>query len=380
MTEHLTTNFIRGLVAPSAGNKITYDTTQKGLGVRITARGARAFVFNYTVGARERRITIGPFPEWTVVAAREHAKTLRREVDKGNDPLEIKQESRAAPTVNDLWKMYEAEYLPRHGKAGQRDITGQWNKIILPRLGAKKLRDLRTDDLDKLHRDISQDRPIKANRMIEVFRSMLNRAMRKGWIEKNVAQGFQRNPEVPRHRYLSAAELLRLGDALDTLQSQQAADAIRLLCLTGARLREVLRAQWDHFDFENNVWSKPAHSTKQRKLHSIPISPAAAAIFLAQPRTKSPYVFPAKSGKPMHSIFGSWRKAVTRAKIENARIHDLRHTFASQAISAGHTLPVIGALLGHTQAQTTLRYAHLADDPLRKATNQVATILSLNGR
>lgn len=380
MTTHLTTNFIRSLVAPATGNKVTYDSTQKGLGVRITARGVRAFVFNYTVSGRERRITIGPFPEWSVLAARERAKELRREVDKGNDPLEIKQETRAAPTVNDLWKMYEIEYLPRHNKAGQRDITAQWNKIILPRLGTKKLRDLKTDDLDKLHREISKDRPIKANRVIEVFRSMLNRAIRKGWIEKNAAQGFQKNPEVPRHRYLSSDELLRLGAALDTLRSDQAADAIRLLCLTGARLREVLRAQWDHLDFEKNVWSKPAHSTKQRMLHSIPISEAAAAIFKAQPRTKSPYIFPSKSGKPINNIFWSWRKALTNAKIKNARIHDLRHTFASQAISAGNTLPVIGALLGHTQAQTTLRYAHLADDPLRKATNQVAAILGQTGK
>lgn len=380
MTQHITTNFIRGLVAPASGNKITYDTAQRGFGVRITARGARAFVFNYTIGARERRITIGPFPEWSVLNAREQAKALRREVDKGNDPLEIKQENRVAPTVTDLWKMYETEYLPRHNKAGQRDITGQWNKIVLPRLGAKKLRDLTTDDLDKLHRDISATTPIKANRMIEVFRSMLNRALRKGWIEKNVAQGFQKNPEVPRHRYLSSDELKRLGVALDTLQNTQAADAIRLLCLTGARLREVLRAQWDHLDFERNVWSKPAHSTKQRKLHSIPISENAAAIFKSQPRTNSTYVFPGKSGKPLHTIFGSWRKAVTVAKIDNVRIHDLRHTFASQAISAGHTLPVIGALLGHTQAQTTLRYAHLADDPLRKATNQVAVILAQGGK
>lgn len=375
MPAHLTTNLVRSLAVPATGNKITYDGTQKGFGVRVTARGARAFVFNYTIGARERRYTIGPFPEWTVVAARERAKELRRKVDKGIDPLEVKQEDRSAPTVNDVWKMYEVEYLPRHNKAGQRDITGVWNKIILPRFGTKKLRDLKTDDLDSLHRDISKDRPARANRILEVIRSAFNRAIRRGWMEKNPAQGFNRNPEPPRHRYLTSDELLRLGAALDTLQNKKAADAIRLLCLTGARLREVLRAQWDEFDFEKNVWSKPAHSTKQRKLHSIPISEAAAVIFKAQKRTDSPYIFPSKNDKPLNSIFFSWRKACERAKIENARIHDLRHTFASQAISAGHSLPVIGALLGHTQAQTTLRYAHLADDPLRKATDQVATIL-----
>lgn len=377
MTSNITTTLVRSLAVPSKGNRITYDTAQVGFGVRITATGKRTFVFNYTINARERRYTIGHFPEWTVLAARERARKLRREVDQGSDPLEVKQENRTAPTVQDMWDMYEAEYLPRHNIAGQKDISAQWNKLILPRLGTKKLRDLKTDDLDKLHREISKDRPIKANRIIEVFRSMLNRAMRKGWIEKNPAQGFHRNPEVPRHRYLSADELQRLGEALDTLRSKQAADALRLLCLTGARLREVLRARWEHLDFEKRVWSKPAQSTKQRKLHSIPISEAAAEIFNAQPRTDSPFIFPAKDGdKAINNIFWSWRKAITKAKLENVRIHDLRHTFASQAISAGHSLSVIGALLGHTQAQTTLRYAHLADDPLRKATDHVATLVT----
>ena len=376
MPAHITTTLIRSLVIPAHGNKVTYDDTQKGFGVRITARGARAFIFNYTISGRERRYTIGAFPEWTVLAARERAKELRRKVDQGIDPLEVKQEEREAPTLSDLWKMYEIEYLPRHNKAGQRDISAVWNKIILPHLGTKKLRDLKTDHLDELHREISKDRPIRANRILEVMRSALNRAKRKGWIDQNPAQGFNRNPEEPRRRYLSIDEIARLGKAFDTLQNKRAADALRLLCLTGARLREVLRAEWDQFDFVNNVWTKQAHSTKQRRFHSTPISEVAAQIFQAQERGESRYVFPSRNGKPMHNIFQSWKAAIKKAKITNLRIHDLRHTFASLGTSAGHPLAAIGEVLGHTHVQTTARYAHMAHDPQRKLVEQVSAVWS----
>jgi len=186
-----------------------------------------------------------------------------------------------------------------------------------------------------------------------------------------------RNPEERRHRYLTNDELVRLWAALTTHSERTSAEAIKLMLLTGARRGEVLGATWAMFDLDHGIWTKPAAHTKQRKEHRVPLS-AQAADLLRTLHTvaNSPYVFPGNNGKPLTDVKRTWGSVCKTAGLGGVRLHDLRHTYASVLASAGMSLPIIGALLGHTQPQTTARYAHLMDDPLRTATDHVGIVVS----
>jgi integrase len=208
---------------------------------------------------------------------------------------------------------------------------------------------------------------------------MFNLAIRWQMRTDNPTAGFSRFPEIPRDRFLSADEIKRLADVLAAHPNHRCANVIRLILLTGARRGEAMNARWDQFDLENGIWTKPAATTKQRRLHRVPLSKAAIEL-LSTIRsgvpTGCPWVFPGEiKGNPLREMQSFWEGVRDKAKLGDARIHDLRHTFASLLVSGGMTLPMVGRLLGHTQAQTTLRYAHLYDDPLRAGLDQVGDTL-----
>jgi integrase len=282
-----------------------------------------------------------------------------------------------------------------------------WQQIILPRLGLLKVDAVQPVDIDALHTEVSSARPVRANRVVEVLRKAFNLAIRWGWRADNPASGVHRNHEEKRARYLSATEILRLSEALAAHSERNSANAIRLLMLTGARRAEVLGARWDMFDLEAGVWVKPSAHTKQRREHRVPLSAAAIELLKNGKETAiGPYVFPGEDGKPLTDIKRTWlavcrnaglaeqaAKRTRNGKVVHgkdhqlqmtwrttARIHDLRHTYASILASEGLSLPIIGALLGHTQPQTTARYAHLLDDPLRAATERVGSVITGAGR
>jgi integrase len=199
--------------------------------------------------------------------------------------------------------------------------------------------------------------------------------------ETNPVKGIERNKEYHRRRYLSSDELVRLTKALAKHPDKGAANAIRLLLLTGARRGEVLVMRWD--DVAHGVWSKPASSTKQKEHHQVPLSAPALALLAdirKRQRPRAPFVFPSH-GTSGHlvEIKKSWRQITKAAGIEGLRIHDLRHSYASQLVSGGASLPLIGALLGHSNPNTTARYAHLFRDPLRAATEKVGAVISAAG-
>jgi integrase len=208
----------------------------------------------------------------------------------------------------------------------------------------------------------------------------LNQAIRWGWTDRNPANGLRRNPEQARSRYASYDEIDRLREALAKLNNRNAADAISLLLLTGARKSEVLSARWKDIDLKTGTWVKPAAATKQKRLHQVPLSSEAVEILRSRHSKNeiaSPWVFPfGAGGSHVIDIKKSWRQVCELAKLDNFRIHDLRHTFASRVISTTGSLYVTGQLLGHTQAQTTARYAHLLDDVLREATERASKRLT----
>jgi integrase len=259
-----------------------------------------------------------------------------------------------------------------------------WEKLVLPTLGKRKVADITHSDIEALHRDITVTRgtPVRANRVIEVVRRAFNLAIRWDWVDKNPASGQQRNPEEKRQRYLSPEDLSRLSAALTAHHQPVSANAIRLLMLTGARKSEVLGATWEMFDLETGVWTKPSAHTKQRREHRVPVSANALALLRRMRETAvGPYVFPGRSpDQPLTDVKRSWAAVCKAAGITGARIHDLRHSFASLLVSGGASLPMIGAMLGHTQVQTTQRYAHLYDQPLRAAADHVGQTIDRAGR
>jgi integrase len=395
--EKLTDRFVKSAAAPDEGRpyRIYYDHEVKGFGLRVTKAGFRAFVLNYRSRGVERRFTIGSFPDWKVSAAREEAKRLKRLVDQGQDPMGDRHEERAAPTVNDLVDRYLAEHAPRKRERSRKEDESLIRQWIRPELGNKRVADLRHADIERVHRKITAYGTLtRANRAATLLSKMFSLAIRWEMRTDNPVRGLERNQEEKRNRYLAGDELRRLTEALAVHPNQGAANAIRLLLLTGARRGEILGATWDQFDLEEGVWTKAASFTKQRKLHRVPLS-APARQLLAEikaaadreaevaNREPSPFVFPAqqaarKGAGHLVEIKGPWAAICKAAQLSGIRVHDLRHSYASILASAGLSLPVIGALLGHTQPGTTARYAHLFDDPLRAATERVGAIVTGN--
>jgi integrase len=373
MYQRLTDKIVRALEPPVAGNRITYDSAVAGFGVRITAAGARAFILNYRVKATglERRLTIGSYPDWIVTAARERAKELKREIDSGGDPLGEEKASRDAPTVADLCARFKEEHLHKLRPKTQALYRLIVDNELVPALGKLKVAAVDFEHVDRLHRKIARRAPILANRTLAVLSKMFALAIRWRLRPDNPCKGVERNREHARKRYMTSDELARLTKTLVEHPDQQVANIFRLLLLTGARSGEVLSATWDQFNLKEGLWSKPPISTKQNAPHQIPLSAPARQLVASLPNDGE-LLFPGRGGQRRTNLNHSWGQICKAAEIAGLRIHDLRHSYASTLVSAGFSLPVIGDLLGHSQPQTTARYAHLFDDVRRKATEAAA--------
>lgn len=385
MNHNLTDALVKRLATPEKGRKpkrseiIYYDSFVPGFGIRVTAAGARSFVLTYrTRGGRERRCTIGQFPVWQTRAAREEAKRLKLQIDQGRDPLAELQADREAPTVADLCNRFVEDELPRKAPRTRRDCLSMIRREVLPHVRHLKVSEVTFSDIDGLHRKITRRGKLYlANRVVSLLSKTFNLSIKWGWRTDNPCRGVERNYEVKRQRYLTGSEIACLTEALATYEDQQAADIVRLLLLTGARSKEVFGMRWDQVDLEAGAWTKPAATTKQKREHRVPLSAPACQVLSRQPRGESPFVFPGP-GRAGHreSVRKPWAKLCQSASIAGVRVHDLRHSYASLLASSGFSLPMIGALLGHTQPATTARYAHLLDEPLRQATERVGAIVA----
>ena len=253
------------------------------------------------------------------------------------------------------------------------------DRIVLPKLGSKKVGAIGRRDIEAIHVAL-QDTPYQANRVLALLSKMFSLAAQWQWRTDNPAKGIKRYDEEKRDRWLSDEELLRLCRVLDEHANQRAGNAVRLQLLTGARLGEVLKAERTDFDLVRGVWTKPSHHTKQKRREHVPLSAEAQALvsaLLAEQDASSPYLFPGDAqGKPLQDIKKFWASVLRKTGIRAYRLHDNRHTYASHLVSSGLSLEIVGRLLGHTQASTTKRYAHLADDPLRAATDRFGAKLA----
>jgi integrase len=261
-----------------------------------------------------------------------------------------------------------------------------------------KVVDVHGGDIAEMHRKISESvgrggkpRPVRANRILTICSKMFSLALvpRAGealpWrnaVLGNPCHGVERNREEAKERFFSSAELAAISDALAEYRGV-AADCVRLIMLTGCRPTEAMRAEWSEFDEQPGYWIKPSAHTKQRKVHKLPLSPAAIELInRLRKRRHGKWVFPGdKPGEHLAALWHVWHFVRERAGLgPDARLYDLRHTFASIGAGGGLSLPIIGRLLGHTQQRTTQRYAHFADDPLREAAEKITTVITGAGK
>jgi len=375
-----------------------FDTEVRGFAICIYRSGSRAFTIDYRSAGRQRRMTIGRWPEWSTTAARDRAKELRREIDAGADPLGNREQGREAPRFKDLIERYIEEHLPHLSPTNASDQKSMLRNLVEPDWGNLLVAEITSSDVEKLLTKIAAGRsrpsktkpnnrarklqgpkptPIRANRVGEVLRKMFTLAVGWKWRTDNPASGFRRRVENERERFLSKDEIGRLAEALDAAEDQRAATIIRMCLLTGARVGEVRKARFEQFNLELGSWSKPATTTKQRKVHRLPISGEVAAIVRQRQLIVPngiPWLFPGDvPGQPVVELRRFWIGIQKVADLKDARIHDLRHTFASLLVSGGASLEMIGKLLGHSQLKTTQRYAHLMDSPLRAGVDAVAS-------
>jgi integrase len=334
--------FAKSVPVPKRGNRIHYDSTVAGFGLRVTAAGAKAFVLNYrTRSGRERRYTIGQFPTISVAAARKKAAELKNGIREGRDPLADIDAERAAPTIEDLCKRFVDGHLPNKRESTREGYRAAIESAILPAWRHRKIAEITFADVDALHRKITDQgtrkhdprrAPYRANRVVAVLSKMFSLAVRWKWCADNPTKGLDRNVESKRRRYLSGDELAALLETLHEREEathstgqhrgDRAADIVRLLLLTGARRGEVLAARWGQFDLHDGSWTKPAATTKQNQEHRVPLSAQARKVLVdirsrvGEPPADDDFIFPGRGTRaPQTTLKKAWHGIIDRATV-----------------------------------------------------------------
>ena len=387
---------------------IAYDDTLAGFGCRITPAGARSWIVEYRPhgggrGVGKRRLTLGPLSVLTPDQARQQAGDVLARVRFGEDVPQDRVSRRSSPTVLELSAQFMAEEVRPTRKPRTTALYETYFRLhINPVIGTKRAREVTPSDITKLHRKIGATAPVTANRAVKLISGLFSWAGRLGIVPDDLkpARGITMFREQGRERFLTSEELARLGDALReaetvgvpwTVDENQpkakhiqkknrrtqispfATAALRLLLLTGCRLREILNLRWDQYDRERGMLFLPDSKTGRKP---VVLSGAAVAV-LGNIARAGDYVIASTSPKrARHDLKRPWDTIRARAGLGEMRLHDLRHSFAATGAGGNLGLPVIGKLLGHRNAETTNRYAHIAADPLRLAANAIGSQLA----
>ena len=353
-----------------------WDDQLKGFGARVYPNGGKRYVAQTFRRGKTTRVQIGRHGALSFDEAKARARKIIADIDDGRNPNKEKEVERLSPTVAQLAERFLEEYVPIHCKPRtQVEYEHAVKRYILPALGSIKVVALGRDEVAALHHGM-REKPYQANRTLGVVSKMMNLAEAWGLRpdRSNPCYHVRKYKEKKRERFLTEEELARLGKALDEEESfaPSAVTAFRLLLYTGARLSEIQTLKWEHI--RGNRVRLPDSKTGAK---TIPLNgPALEVLANVKRVVGNPYVIVGTGdGTHLTDLQKPWRRVRKAAELEDVRIHDLRHTFASEAVMGGESLPMVGRILGHTQAQTTARYAHLADDPLQRASERVASSL-----
>lgn len=368
----------------AAKDYIAFDTDLPGFGVRVMPSGKRFFLVQYRRHGRTRRVMIGQFGIVTAELARREA-TIKLGSVRGadGDPAALRDADRQSTTMKELGRRFLDQYVPVRCKPStQAEYRRSVELFLDPFFAKQRARSVTTADVAELHGSLSHI-PYQANRTLVVLSKMMNLAETWGIRDKhtNPCEDVERYPERRRERFLSPTELQRLGQALTIAEVSRsetifAIAAFRILLLTGCRLSEIQRLEWRYVDLQQKELRLPDSKTGAKTVH---LGDAAVVLLEALPRVKdNPFVIVGKKEKThLTDLQHPWRRIRKAAGLDDVRIHDLRHTFASGGLLVGEGLAMIGKLLGHTQVQTTARYAHLAADPVKQAATKISDRLAL---
>jgi integrase len=379
---------IENLKPPTTGELLVWDEGLAGFGLRV-GRRRRTWIVQYRIGTRTRRLTLGHWPTLSLAAARAKAAAALATVDLGEDPAAEDHQRAQTPTLAAFAERYRVEYAEAQKRP--HSIASEVSLLrahLLPAFGAKRLDAIRPAEVQRFHAGL-RTTPYVANRCMALLRHMLKMARRWGVLEAGLADptaGVTLYREAAIERFLSAEEAARLGTALQAEESRSpiAVAAIRLLALTGARASEIRCLRWSEVDLAGACLRLPAARTKEKRSKRLPLTAPALAVLNALPRLHDEWVFPGTRDRPMR-LQAPWERVRAAAQLERGgrfRLHDLRHSFATEGVGAGMSLALIGALMGHRRPSTTARYGHASDDPRREAAERIASRVaaSLEGR
>ena len=358
---------------------VVWDDEIKGFGVRVHPSGRKVYIVKTRYRGRAVKVTIGPHGPVTPAQARTRAAEIISETRVGRDPASWNRPAAKAPTMRELGGRFLREYVSDHCKASTaEEYRRAIKQCIEPKIGKLPVTEVQRSDIAALHHGLRHT-PYQANRTLAVLSKMFNLA--ELWELRpdgsNPCRHVKRFKEEKRERFLSDEEYKRLGAALSEIEQEgsettAAIAAIRLLMLTGCRLSEIQKLLWEHVDLEAGELRLPDSKTGAKVVHLG--DPAVAVLRGIEQSDDNPWVIAGRKPEShLTDLQHPWRRIRMRAGLDDVRIHDLRHSFASGGLLVGEGLPMIGKLLGHTQVQTTARYAHLADDPVKSAANRIAS-------
>lgn len=404
----------RSVDAVTAGprDQFLWDTEATGFGLKVTSAGRRIYILQYRFGGRLRRYRIGTHGSpWTPDEARTRARRLLGMVADGIDPGAARAEEKAAPTVAELCDLYLEEGVTTKKASTVAMDRSRIERHIKPLLGRARARDVTRWDVERFMRDVAAGKTARdeklgsrarsivkggkgvATRTVGLLGAIFTFAVSRGLRPDNPVRGVKRFPDRKEERFLSVAELARLGEALSAAEHDgehpSAVAAIKLLCLTGCRKAEILSLRWGHVDLENHCLRLPESKTGAKVVRLG--APALELLAFLPHEKDNPYVFPGAprrrraapgrqgAAEPRDREAGhyvglqkAWARIRGRAGLADVKLHTLRHSFAAFGAIGGDSLLVIGALLGHRDAKSTHRYAHLSDDPLQAAADRIS--------
>jgi integrase len=380
------------------GDVFVWDTEVKGFGLKVTPKGRKVYLLQYRLsGSSTRRYTIGVHgAPWTPDGARNEAIALLGQVSRGEDPAEVRKATRADPTIAELCDLYLAEGVATKKASTVTADRARIGRHVKPVLGRKQLRSLTRADITRFLSDVASGKtavdertrkrgraivrggPIAANRALATLSAVLAFANERGLRADNPVRGVKKFKEGKRTRFLSIEEFGRLGAALRDAEASgvnlYAIAAIRLLILTGCRKTEILSLRWHEVDIDSGFLRLGDSKTGAKEVY---LGAPAIVLLAGVPRQNgNPHVICGeKTGGHYVGLQKVWNSIRQTAGLDDVRLHDLRHSFASMAVSGGSSLSVIGALLGHKNNATTARYAHLQDDPIRRASEGIGSAI-----
>ena len=375
----LTKEFIDDLTTDR--DRTFFDTVQVGFGIRVLPTGVKTFVAKATVAGLRRKVTIGDATTMTLAAARRDAREALDAIRRGQDPAKDKVDRRrafeyGAITIAELSERWMTEVVrPKRKPRTVDDYERILAKNILPALGRVVAKDVTWEQVNKFHGSMART-PRRANYVTSTLRAMLNFAERVGirTPHSNPCKGVEFFRERARERFLSEVEIGAAAEAIETAEREgvigpHAAAGLRLALFTGARSGEIVSIQWEHIDWPRKQVRLPDSKTNSPR--TIHLGDAAIEVLKTLPRVGPFVIAGAKPGEAYKNLTRAWGTARVFAGLQDVRLHDLRHSFASLAAGRGVSLQMIGKLLGHKVAATTMRYAHLARDQVASVNDEL---------